>query len=130
MHPVQSHVNGNTPRITGARVEHDSTTKNETVNEIYDVVIVGGGAAGVGSAVGAKQARPNARVLLIESEGSLGGAAAHRGVLSYCGIYSVEPHPRRAVGQIWTDLHRRLVAERAASPKPDKIVALVQVCKN
>lgn len=92
----------------------------------YDTIIVGGGAAGIGAAIGAKQARPESRVLVIESEACLGGAATHRGVLSYCGIYSVEEHPRRAVGGIWTELYERLVREGAANPKPDIIGAHVQ----
>ena len=95
----------------------------------YDTIIVGGGAAGIGAAIGAKQAVPEARVLIVESEGCLGGAATHRGVLSYCGLYSVEKEPRRAVGQIWTELHSLLVKERAASDQPDRIVAYVQVCE-
>ncbi|KAK4949709.1 hypothetical protein LTR10_011550 [Elasticomyces elasticus] len=82
-----------------------------TSSEPYDVVVVGGGAAGVGAAIGAKQTAPQSRVLIVESEACLGGAATHRGVLSYCGLYSVEPEPRRAVGSIWTELHSRLVAE-------------------
>jgi hypothetical protein len=40
------------------------------------------------------------RVLVVESKGGLGGAATHRGVLSYCRLYSVEKDPRRAMGQI------------------------------
>lgn len=95
--------------------------------DFYDVVIVGGGAAGIGAAIGAKQASPSSRVLVVESEGCLGGAATHRGVLSYCGLYSVGPDPRRVVGQIWDEIHSRLVEEGAASEVPDKIVALVQV---
>ena len=39
----------------------------------YDVVVVGGGAAGVAAAVGAAQA--GARALLLETAGFLGGAA-------------------------------------------------------
>ncbi|EXJ66438.1 uncharacterized protein A1O5_10590 [Cladophialophora psammophila CBS 110553] len=92
----------------------------------YDVIVVGGGAAGIGAAIGAKQAAPSSRVLIVESEGCLGGAATHRGVLSYCGLYSVEPEPRRAVGTIWTEIHSRLVSEGAASELPDRIVAYVQ----
>lgn len=94
---------------------------------MYDTIIVGGGAAGIGAACGAKQAAPHSRVLIIESEGCLGGAATHRNVLSYCGLYSSETKPRRVFGGIWDELHQRLVKERAASVLPDKIVALVQV---
>ena len=42
--------------------------------EEYDVVVAGGGAAGVGAAVGAAQA--GAKTLLLESAGFLGDAAA------------------------------------------------------
>ena len=95
--------------------------------DFYDTIIVGGGAAGIGAAIGARQASPASSILLLESEGFLGGAGTHRGVNSYCGLYSCEPRPRQAVGDIWNDLHSRLVAEGAASALPDKIVALVQV---
>ncbi len=96
--------------------------------DVFDTIIVGGGAAGIGAAVGAKQAAPNSSVLVVEAEGCLGGAATHRGVLSYCGLYTCEKGPRQAVGQIWNELHRRLVDERAASEQPDQLIAYVQVC--
>ncbi len=103
---------------------HLTTTYNN--EDAYDVIIVGGGLAGIGAALGAKQASPMASVLIVESEGCLGGAATHRGVLSFCGLYSVEPEPRRAVGAIWTEIHKRLVEQRAAAEVPDRIVAYVQ----
>ncbi|KIW48139.1 uncharacterized protein PV06_00758 [Exophiala oligosperma] len=83
------------------RPDHESDTS-------YDVIVVGGGAAGIGAAIGAKQAAPHARVLIIESEGCLGGAATHRGVTSYCGLYGVEHKPRRAFGAIWSEIHSKL----------------------
>ena len=60
-----------------------------------DVIVVGGGAAGVGAAVGARQ--HGARVLLVESSGCLGGAATMKNVLSYCGLYTCGDAPRQAV---------------------------------
>lgn len=42
----------------------------------YDVLVVGGGAAGIGAAVGA--AASGARVGLIEAAGGLGGAGTMR----------------------------------------------------
>jgi hypothetical protein len=62
----------------------------------YDVVVAGGGAAGIGAAIGAAAA--GARVLLLERYGFLGGAATNAGVLTYCGLYQSGAVPRPAVG--------------------------------
>jgi glycine/D-amino acid oxidase-like deaminating enzyme len=126
-HVSHSH-NGTLATTNGSGTTGTSMVRSTDEEDTYDTIIVGGGAAGIGAAIGAKQAMPGSRVLIVESEACLGGAATHRGVLSYCGLYSVEKEPRRAVGRIWTELHSLLVKERAASELPDRIVAYVQVC--
>jgi succinate dehydrogenase/fumarate reductase flavoprotein subunit len=66
--------------------------------EEYDVLVVGGGSAGVAAAVGA--VRTGARVGLVEAGGCLGGAATMRGVLTYCGLYTLVDAPRQAVAGV------------------------------
>jgi FAD dependent oxidoreductase len=53
--------------------------------ETFDVVVIGGGSAGVAAAAGA--ARYGAKTLLVERYGFLGGAATAAGVLAYCGLH-------------------------------------------
>ncbi|MEY8799985.1 FAD-dependent oxidoreductase [Leisingera sp. XS_AS12] len=62
----------------------------------YDVVVAGGGAAGIGAALGA--ARAGGKVCLVEKYGFLGGAATTSQVLAYCGFFQQGPEPVKAVG--------------------------------
>lgn len=52
----------------------------------YDIIVVGGGAAGLAAAIGAKKA--GASCLLIERNGSFGGEATNSNVASYCGFFT------------------------------------------
>lgn len=94
---------------------------------MYDVVVVGGGAAGIGAAMGARQANASARILLVESESCLGGAATHRNIVSYCGLYTLEKRPRKAIGGVWDDVFSRLQKLRGASEFPDRHRGIFQV---
>lgn len=51
----------------------------------YDVVVVGGGSAGIAAVVGA--AATGASVCLVEQYGFLGGAATNSSVLTHCGFF-------------------------------------------
>lgn len=74
--------------------------------ERYDVVVIGGGAAGVAAAVGA--AREGVKTLLVERYGFLGGCATNSLVLTYCGFFVAGQQPRRAVGGVGWNLLQQL----------------------
>ncbi|MDO5743758.1 MAG: FAD-dependent oxidoreductase [Micrococcaceae bacterium] len=72
-----------------------------SVTEV-DVVVVGGGAAGVAAAVSA--ARTGASVCLIEQYGFLGGAATNSSVLAYCGFFDqTKEQVVKGIGQDFLD---------------------------
>lgn len=83
--------------------------------EAYDVVVIGGGSAGLAAAVGA--ARAGARTLLCERYGFLGGAATNAGVLSYCGLFAQRADVMPVVGGIATDVLAAL-ARLGLDPRP------------
>lgn len=64
----------------------------------YDVVVCGGGAAGVAAAIGA--AKAGAKTCLVEKYGFLGGAATTSQVYAYCGLFQQGREPVKAVGGV------------------------------
>ncbi|MFB7631387.1 FAD-dependent oxidoreductase [Streptomyces sp. NPDC056149] len=83
---------------------HRSEGKPPQVDEEFDVVVVGGGSAGVAAAVGA--ARAGCRTRLIEKYGFLGGAATAASVSIYCGFF--DQRRRRVVDGVGGRVLRRL----------------------
>ena len=65
---------------------------------MYDVVIVGGGTAGVAAAIGA--VKTGARTLLIERNAYLGGEATNSGVAAYCGFYTSGKSAQKVVSGV------------------------------
>lgn len=73
-------------------------------DEHFDVVVIGGGAAGVSAAVGARRA--GASVRLVEQYPYLGGAATNSSVLTFCGFF--DQHRRQVVAGVGADVLDRL----------------------
>ncbi|MFC3226828.1 FAD-dependent oxidoreductase [Marinibaculum pumilum] len=82
--------------------------------EPYDVIVAGGGSAGVGAAVGAAAA--GARTLLVEAGGCLGGASTLRNVVTYCGLYTLGDPPLQVVAGVAEQVLAKLRAAGAITP--------------
>ena len=73
-------------------------TIGETIMERvykYDVVVAGGGTAGIAAAAGASEA--GAKTLLVERNPYLGGEATHSGVSAFCGFDTCGKNPVKVV---------------------------------
>ncbi|MCC2611148.1 FAD-dependent oxidoreductase [Neorhizobium sp. Rsf11] len=93
----------------------------------YDVVVVGGGAAGMSAAVAA--AKIGAKVVLIERYGFLGGAAANSLVLAYCGFFQKGAQPVvavRGIGEQFLNILASLGQDISpfVSPSGNRIILL------
>jgi hypothetical protein len=97
--------------------------KGKTLDKHYDVIIAGGGSAGVAAAVGASRA--GARTLLLEKGPCLGGAATLRNVVTYAGIFTQEDQ-RQVVFGVMEDVYARL-REMGAVSEPRKYNAVTVV---
>ncbi|OQO94581.1 hypothetical protein B1813_00210 [Saccharomonospora piscinae] len=91
----------------------------------FDVVVVGGGAAGIAAAVGA--ARSGASVCVVEQYGFLGGAATNSSVLTHCGFFDqTGTQVVRGVGQQVLDrlAERRLYRTQTIAETGNTVVLL------
>jgi hypothetical protein len=82
-----------------------------------DVLVLGGGAAGVCAAIAA--ARQGMEVILIESQGCLGGSRTATGVDTFYGFYTPGEQSKRIVGGIPWEFVMQLTEEEACFERPN-----------
>jgi hypothetical protein len=85
----------------------DEPARRTPVHGEYDVVVLGGGPAGIAAAVAA--AREGRSTLLVERYGFLGGMGTAAGVTNFCGLHAnVHGTIRRVVHGVASDLLDRI----------------------
>ncbi|MBN1321913.1 MAG: FAD-dependent oxidoreductase [Thermoleophilia bacterium] len=85
------------------------------VSATCDVLVVGGGAAGIAAAIAA--ARSGARTMLVERYGFLGGLATTALVGAFCGLYTTGPKKHLIVAGVCDELITRLQGMDGAESK-------------
>jgi thioredoxin reductase len=81
----------------------------------YDVLVIGGGSAGISAAIAAS--RSGAKTLLLERYGFLGGMATAGMIGSLCGFFTAGPEKEEIVGGKAGNLLVRLHALSGVSEK-------------
>lgn len=87
----------------------------------YDLIVVGGGFAGVGAAISA--AREGLDVLLIEKFNSLGGAAVHALVMPFMKFWSPDPEtsdPKYLCGDLFLEIIEEMRKLGPYDPRPTR----------
>jgi flavin-dependent dehydrogenase len=95
--------------FTDTALSSGITGEGETMERVYDVIVVGGGIAGVSAAVAAS--RLGAGVLLVEKGMSFGGVLTGSLVNPMMTFHS---HRRQVIGGIGQEIVERLIRERGS----------------
>lgn len=93
--------------------------KQITVDQVYDVIVCGGGTSGVAAAIAA--ARSGANTLLIERVGALGGQLCFSGPPGFAFAHLFNPKGEQDAAGIIEEIHHRMLEEGHALPhlKPE-----------